>query len=59
MNNERDLIYEAQQAFYYGLPENIAIAGVTSTSAGVLGLEHRIGYVRAGTYTLRMHVPVN
>lgn len=46
--NSRYLLYEAQQAFYYGLPENLAIAAVTSTSAKVLGLDHRIGYIKGG-----------
>ncbi|KAH7929866.1 composite domain of metallo-dependent hydrolase [Leucogyrophana mollusca] len=44
----RYLLHEAQQAHYYGLPENIALASVTSNAAEVLGLEHRIGYVKAG-----------
>lgn len=46
--NSRHLLFEAQQAFYYGLPENLAIASVTSTPANVLGLDHRIGLVKAG-----------
>ncbi|EMD37401.1 hypothetical protein CERSUDRAFT_83171 [Gelatoporia subvermispora B] len=44
----RYLMNEASQAHYYGLPENIALASVISTPAKVLGLEHRIGYVREG-----------
>ena len=28
--DSRYLLYEAQQAFLYGLPENLAIAAVTS-----------------------------
>ncbi|EJC98798.1 composite domain of metallo-dependent hydrolase [Fomitiporia mediterranea MF3/22] len=44
----RYLLHEAQQAHYYGLPPNIALASVTSTAAGVLGYEHRIGYIREG-----------
>lgn len=46
--NSRYLIYEAQQAHYYGLPENLALASVTSEPAKALGLEHRIGFVKAG-----------
>ncbi|KAF9241518.1 carbohydrate esterase family 9 protein [Melanogaster broomeanus] len=44
--NSRYLLFEAQQAYYYGLPENLAIASVTSTPARVLSLDHRIGYIR-------------
>ncbi|KAI0085138.1 hypothetical protein BDY19DRAFT_457969 [Irpex rosettiformis] len=44
----RYLIHEAAQAHYWGLDENIALASVTTTSAKVLGLEHRIGYVKVG-----------
>lgn len=46
--DSRYLLYEAQQAFYYGLPENLAIAAVTSTPADIMGMSHRIGYVREG-----------
>jgi len=46
--NSRYLLYEAQQAYYYGLPENLAIASVTSNSAEVMGMGHRIGYVKEG-----------
>ncbi|KAG6841872.1 hypothetical protein C0991_005602 [Blastosporella zonata] len=46
--NSRHLIYEAQQAHYYGLPEHLALASVTSTPANVIGLDHRIGYVEEG-----------
>ncbi|KDQ57532.1 hypothetical protein JAAARDRAFT_35246 [Jaapia argillacea MUCL 33604] len=46
--NSRYLLYEAQQAFYYGLPENLALASVTSTPAGVMGMDHRIGYLKGG-----------
>ncbi|KAI0361764.1 carbohydrate esterase family 9 protein [Trametes cingulata] len=43
--NSRFLLYEAQQAHYYGLPHNLALAAVTSTPARVMGQDHRIGYV--------------
>ncbi|KAH6910348.1 amidohydrolase [Coprinopsis sp. MPI-PUGE-AT-0042] len=46
--DSRHLLYEAQQAFYYGLPWNLAIASVTSTSAETMGLGHRIGYIKEG-----------
>ncbi|KAF5354651.1 hypothetical protein D9756_005354 [Leucocoprinus leucothites] len=44
--DSRHLIYEAQQAFFYGLPYNLAIASVTSSAAETLGLGHRVGYIR-------------
>ncbi|KAJ3568393.1 hypothetical protein NP233_g5742 [Leucocoprinus birnbaumii] len=44
----RHLIYEAQQAFFYGLPHNLALASVTSNAAETLGLGHRLGYIREG-----------
>ncbi|TFK25671.1 amidohydrolase [Coprinopsis marcescibilis] len=46
--DSRHLLYEAQQAFYYGLPWNLALASVTSNSAEVMGMGHRIGYVEEG-----------
>ncbi|KAJ3516436.1 hypothetical protein NLJ89_g1119 [Agrocybe chaxingu] len=46
--NSRYLLYEAQQAHFYGFPENLAIASVTSNSADVMGMGHRIGYVKEG-----------
>jgi len=48
ITNSRYLLYEAQQAYYYGFPENLAIASVTSNSAEVMGMGHRIGYVKEG-----------
>ncbi|KAG6845918.1 hypothetical protein H0H87_000724 [Tephrocybe sp. NHM501043] len=44
--NSRHLVYEAQQAHYYGLSDNLALASVTSTPAAVIGLDHRIGYIK-------------
>jgi imidazolonepropionase-like amidohydrolase len=41
-------MYEAQQAHYYGLPANLALAAVTTLPAEVLGLEHRIGHLKKG-----------
>ncbi|KAI0710591.1 carbohydrate esterase family 9 protein [Earliella scabrosa] len=46
--DSRFLLWEAQQAYYYGLPYNLALASVTSTPASVLGQDHRIGYVKEG-----------
>jgi imidazolonepropionase-like amidohydrolase len=46
--NSRYLLYEAQQVHYYGLPANLALAAVTTLPAHVLGLEHRIGYLKKG-----------
>ncbi|KAF9481555.1 carbohydrate esterase family 9 protein [Pholiota conissans] len=46
--NSRYLLHEAQQAYFYGLPANLAIASVTSNSAETLGMGHRIGYIRKG-----------
>ncbi|KAF7375144.1 Carbohydrate esterase family 9 protein [Mycena sanguinolenta] len=44
----RYLIHEAQLAHYHGLSTSLAIASVTSTPAEVLGLDHRIGFVKPG-----------
>ena len=49
MTNSRYLLFEAQQAHYYGLPANLALASVTTTPAITAGLSHRIGYLRAGS----------
>ncbi|TCD63037.1 hypothetical protein EIP91_006073 [Steccherinum ochraceum] len=46
--DSRYLLYEAQQAYLYGLPENLALAAVTSTPATIMGLDHRVGYVKEG-----------
>ena len=50
--NSRYLLYEAQSAYYNGFPENLAIASVTSTPAKLLGLGHRIGFVKEGGWLL-------
>ncbi|KAG6911111.1 hypothetical protein DXG01_003851 [Tephrocybe rancida] len=44
--NSRHLVYEAQQAHYYGLPENLALASITTTPANVIGQDHRIGFLK-------------
>ncbi|KAJ6469475.1 hypothetical protein C8R45DRAFT_1055168 [Mycena sanguinolenta] len=46
--NSRHLIYEAQQAHYFGLPANLALASVTSTPARIMGQDHRIGRIIEG-----------
>jgi hypothetical protein len=46
--NSRHLIFEAQQAYQYGLPEEAALSAVISTPASVAGLDHRIGYIKKG-----------
>ncbi|KAI0253986.1 hypothetical protein BJV78DRAFT_1280411 [Lactifluus subvellereus] len=46
--NSRYLLFEAQQAHYYGLPENLALGSVTTQPAQVIGLDHRIGYIKEG-----------
>ncbi|KAN0081191.1 hypothetical protein V8E55_008815 [Tylopilus felleus] len=44
----RWLLHEARQAHYYGLPANTALASVTPNAAGPLGLDYRLGYIKAG-----------
>ena len=46
--NSRYLAYEAQQAHYFGFPHNLALASVTSTPAKVMGIDHRVGYLKEG-----------
>jgi len=46
--NSRYLLYEAQQAHYYGFADNLALAAVTSTPAEIMGMGHRIGFVKQG-----------
>lgn len=46
--DSRHLLFEAQSAYYHGLPENLAIASVTSTPARLLGLGHRVGFIKEG-----------
>ncbi|PCH40798.1 hypothetical protein WOLCODRAFT_24274 [Wolfiporia cocos MD-104 SS10] len=46
--NSRYLVYEAQQAHYYGLPAHIALSSVTAVPARAAGMEHRIGILREG-----------
>ncbi|KAF5363169.1 hypothetical protein D9758_008331 [Tetrapyrgos nigripes] len=46
--DSRYLLYEAQHAHYFGLLDNLALASVITTPARVMGLDHRIGFVREG-----------
>ncbi|PPQ63486.1 hypothetical protein CVT24_005143 [Panaeolus cyanescens] len=46
--NSRHLLFEAQQAHYYGLPYNLALSSVISTPAEVLGYDHRVGFIKPG-----------
>lgn len=41
-------MHEAQMAHYHGLRTNLALASVTSTPSEVMGLDHRIGFVKPG-----------
>jgi hypothetical protein len=43
------LLFEAQQAHYYDLPENLALGAMTTQPAQVIGLDHRIGYIKGGS----------
>ncbi|KAK5108734.1 hypothetical protein LTR62_007881 [Meristemomyces frigidus] len=44
--NAQHVLFEAAKAYRYGLPYHVALAGVTSASAGLLGLGERIGKVK-------------
>ncbi|PVF97468.1 hypothetical protein CPB86DRAFT_807236 [Serendipita vermifera] len=46
--DSRFLLYEAQQAHFYGLDHDLALASVTTTPAELQGFGHRLGYVKAG-----------
>lgn len=50
MLNSRYLLYEAQQAHFYGLADNVAISTVTSTPGEIMGMGHRIGFVKKGKH---------
>lgn len=49
MLNSRYLLYEAQQANFYGLNSTKALESVTTTPAKAAGLGHRLGYVSEGS----------
>ncbi|KAJ6490404.1 hypothetical protein C8R47DRAFT_1124518 [Mycena vitilis] len=46
--NSRYLLHEAQQAHYYGLPPQLALASIMSVPAAAVGLDHRIGSLHEG-----------
>jgi alpha-D-ribose 1-methylphosphonate 5-triphosphate diphosphatase PhnM len=46
--NSRYLMFEAQQAHYYGLNPALALASVTATPAKAAGLDHRVGTIAEG-----------
>ncbi|KAH8094912.1 hypothetical protein BXZ70DRAFT_343845 [Cristinia sonorae] len=46
--NGRYLLYEAQQAHYYGLPPHLALSSVTTTPAHAAGMDHRVGSLKEG-----------
>ncbi|KAI0797049.1 hypothetical protein C8Q75DRAFT_710125 [Abortiporus biennis] len=46
--DSRHVLYEAQQAHYYGLQPHLALTSVTSTPAEAAGLSHRIGSLQEG-----------
>ena len=48
MLNGRYLLYEAQEAYHYGLPLELALASVTTAPAAVAGLSHRLGSLGPG-----------
>ncbi len=47
-SNSRNVPFEAAQAVAYGLPADIALRGVTLTSAEVLGQQDRVGSITVG-----------
>lgn len=46
--NAQHVLFEAAKAYRNGLPYHVALAGVTSASANLLGLGERIGKVKPG-----------
>ncbi|KAF2664530.1 amidohydrolase [Microthyrium microscopicum] len=46
--NSRHVVFEAAKAYSYGLPYHIALAGVTSKPAELLGLGESLGKVKEG-----------
>lgn len=46
--NSRYLMFEAQQAHYYGLPPHLALLSVTAVPANAAGMSHRIGILYEG-----------
>ena len=48
--NSRYLMFEAQQAHYYGLNPALALASVTSTPAQAAGMDYRVGTIAEGVF---------
>ncbi|KAJ7579295.1 carbohydrate esterase family 9 protein [Mycena floridula] len=46
--DSRYLLYEAQQAYYYGLSSSLALSSVTTNTAANIGMAHRVGYIKKG-----------
>ncbi len=46
--NSRYLLFEAQQAHYYGLSTELSLASITTTPAKAAGLSHRVGFLSKG-----------
>ncbi|KAK0285245.1 hypothetical protein LTR35_005447 [Friedmanniomyces endolithicus] len=46
--NAQHVVFEAAKAYRNGLPYHVALAGVTSASASLLGLGERIGKIKPG-----------
>ncbi|KZT52271.1 carbohydrate esterase family 9 protein [Calocera cornea HHB12733] len=46
--DSRYLMFEAQQAYFYGLNASLALASVTSTPADAAGFSHRLGRLKVG-----------
>lgn len=44
--DSRFLLFEAQQAHHFGLPTNLALRSIITSSAEVAGFSHRLGYLR-------------
>lgn len=46
--NSQHVVFEAAKGHGYGLPYHVALAGVTSAPAELLGLGHRVGKIKTG-----------
>ncbi|KZO93082.1 composite domain of metallo-dependent hydrolase [Calocera viscosa TUFC12733] len=46
--NSRHLMFDAQQAYFYGLNASLALESVTSTPADAAGFAHRLGQLKVG-----------
>lgn len=55
----RNLLAEAAIAHYWGLADNLALLSVTGTPARIIGLDHRIGFIKEGRSSNRCHILCN